>query len=69
MRPIVRCEDTNMVMSLLRFLEARLTPDLLKKAASEPEVLESTFVFCSVWAFGAALSVGVDVICGPSVGW
>jgi dynein heavy chain len=60
MNPIVKCEDTNMVMSLLRFLENQLTPEVLKTCADRPEFLEANFVFCAVWAFGAALSIGDD---------
>ena len=52
MRPIVKCEDTNMVMCLLRFLEAMLTPKIL--SSSVRHVLEATFVFAAVWAFGGA---------------
>jgi len=60
MTPIVHCEDTSMVMSLLRFLENQLTPEVLKTCEENKELLEANFVFCSVWAFGAALSIGDD---------
>ncbi|KAJ8610166.1 hypothetical protein CTAYLR_008741 [Chrysophaeum taylorii] len=52
----VPADDTSLVVRLLVMLEATLTPTALLKESR----LETTFVFCCVWAFGSALAVGND---------
>jgi dynein heavy chain len=58
MKHVVKCEDAHLVMNLLRFLDGLLTDKTMDSMT--PEMLESTFVFASVWAFGCALGFGDD---------
>ena len=65
-RPLVPVEDVTLVANLLRLLRCLLTPVLLKKLSSvdapvpqdeQMRVLDTTFVFAAVWAFGSSLSI------------
>ncbi|GMH47852.1 hypothetical protein TrLO_g3977 [Triparma laevis f. longispina] len=48
--------EAALVGSLLRLLESTLT----KQVVSSSRSLESTFVFCAIWAFGSSLGIGDD---------
>jgi dynein heavy chain len=58
MKHVVKCEDVSLVINLLRYLTALLHDGAMD--GMTPEMLESTFVFASVWAFGCSLGFGDD---------
>lgn len=63
-KPMVPVEDVTLVTNLLRLLKVLLSPAVLKKvtepATAQEEavrILDTYFVFASIWAFGSTLSV------------
>jgi dynein heavy chain len=63
-RPLVPVEDATAVTNLLRLLRSVFTAPLIRRlqdpAATPPadveRIVDTHFVFCALWAFGAALS-------------
>lgn len=53
---IIPLQDMNLVQSLLYMLDSTLTPKVLE----ETKQIEILFVYCAIWAFGSALTVGDD---------
>ncbi|CAM9114065.1 unnamed protein product, partial [Sphacelaria rigidula] len=58
MKTSVECEPTTAVSALLQLLETFLKDHML----SDPSLVEHSFVFCAIWAFGSALGLGDDGI-------
>ncbi|CAB1104525.1 unnamed protein product [Ectocarpus sp. CCAP 1310/34] len=52
----VECEPTTAVSALLQLLEGFLKNSML----SDGSIVEHSFVFCTIWAFGSTLGVGDD---------
>jgi len=54
--PVLALEEMSFVQSLLFMLDTNLT----SKSLETPEYIETSFVFCAIWAFGSALTVSDD---------
>ncbi|TYZ57148.1 hypothetical protein PybrP1_002034 [[Pythium] brassicae (nom. inval.)] len=54
--PIVPVEETTLVTNLLNMIDCLLSPNVLEDFA----VMQNTFVFCCVWAFGSILTLSDD---------
>ncbi|DBA03229.1 TPA: hypothetical protein N0F65_011588 [Lagenidium giganteum] len=54
--PIMPVEETTLVTNLLNMIDCLLTPHVLE----DYTVMQNTFVFCCVWAFGSMLTVSDD---------
>mmetsp|Transcript_30055 Transcript_30055/g.92960 ORF Transcript_30055/g.92960 Transcript_30055/m.92960 type:complete len:194 (+) Transcript_30055:6281-6862(+) len=55
-RAVVPIEDMSLVSGLLEMLDSIIVSDV----ASDKFKLETTFVFCAIWAFGSALTLSDD---------
>lgn len=56
LRPIVPVEETTLITNLLNMLDCLLTPQVVQ----DFNLMQSTFVFCCVWAFGSVLALSDD---------
>ena len=65
---MVKMDDIAMVASLLRMLETFIAAPEGKFIMIKQEYLESVFVFCAVWAFGAGLVSADDATGGNATG-
>ena len=63
-KPMVPIEDVTLVTNLIRLLRVTLTPAFVKnlldpvktKETDVERIVDTSFVFCAIWAFGSALA-------------